>query len=140
MRGSDDSEVSKKLVVYVVLYSVFFILIVTVSVFIFRILYKAKQRAKVLRNSSSDENITTALNIILAILCFSVFTMVANVIIMLFELKVLDRYFSHESCAVFHIIEPLFYINNVVNMFVHLLNKRFRNNLKCILSSLITVY
>ena len=114
----------------VIISSIVIILLLTVSVLMLRILYKARKHANDLNISRSEKNTKTASYIILSIVFFSLFTFVLILIqftvIPLLNKRTASFYLLLINCLLFN-------INNTVNVFIHSIGKKFRETLKQIL-------
>ena len=105
-----------------------------VSVFIFRLLYKARQHTtNTLVASRCQEKTKMALYVLSGILLFSVLTTILILILVLSELRLIEIFSSTTTITVYFLSCALLYINNIVNLFIYMISKEFRENLKAVL-------
>ena len=127
---SFNDRLNNLMLYYLILYCVFSFIFTTVLAFLLRVLYRSRQQATSLHSSTSQNNTKTALCVISVILFFSLFTIIQNVIDIVFDLEPGLFVTNRVGIVVALLALPLYYVNSVANLFIYCIGKAFRENLK----------
>ena len=131
----DESIISWRFAMnfHLAVYSILCILLTVVSMLMLRILYRARQNRLTLNSSCSHNNTKTASYVIIAITICSVVTMCFIFNTALHVNHLLDFLTNKVKEPMYLLNDSLYRLNNIVNIFIHSLSKKFRENLKHIL-------